>query len=210
MTRNETNSPPKLLPLIGALLLIIFVIDSATPLGSGVWLFYLALLLVIKRKLSAPHNLIYAALCTALIGVGFVFSPPGSPGDLAIINRAMGSVVLWLIAMSENKDKWVTSALRQSEKMYATLLESISDAFVALDKDWRYTYVNKKAAEIFGRAPEDLVDKHIWTEFPEGVGQPFRLAYERAMNEQVFIRLEEYYPPLTGGSRIAFIPRRRG
>jgi PAS domain S-box-containing protein len=75
------------------------------------------------------------------------------------------------------------------------LLERISDGFVALDTDWRYTYVNQQAAELFGRQPEHLVGRHIWTVFPEGVGQPFQLAYERAMSEQVFIKMENYYEP---------------
>jgi len=52
-------------------------------------------------------------------------------------------------------------------------LENMSDGFVSLDENWYYTYVNKKAGEMFGRKPEDLVGKNIWTEFPEGIGQPF-------------------------------------
>lgn len=83
----------------------------------------------------------------------------------------------------------------QPDQSTARILESITDACVFLDRDWRYTYVNRKAAEIFGRRPQDMIGKHIWTEFPEGVGQPFDLAYRKAMAEQVFIQLEEYYPP---------------
>src|SRR5688572_5283890 len=75
-------------------------------------------------------------------------------------------------------------ATQQAFDITAQVLEAISDAFVFLDKDWRYRYVNSRAGKIFGRAPEDLVGKHIWTEFPEGVGQPFHLAYERAMRDQ--------------------------
>jgi len=75
------------------------------------------------------------------------------------------------------------------------LLDRISDALVGLDSDWHYTYVNRRAAELFGRTPEELLGRHIWTEFPEGVGQPFHLAYERALAEQVFIQIENYYAP---------------
>jgi PAS domain S-box-containing protein len=71
----------------------------------------------------------------------------------------------------------------------------VSDAFVALDKDWRYTYVNRQGAALFGRTPADLIGRHIWTEFPEGVGQPFHLAYEKAMAEQVYIEIENYFEP---------------
>ena len=75
------------------------------------------------------------------------------------------------------------------------VLDRVADGFVALDRDWNYTYVNEKAAQMFGRTPEDLIGKHIWTEFPEGVGQPFHLNYERALREQVVVKFEEHYAP---------------
>lgn len=77
----------------------------------------------------------------------------------------------------------------------ALILESISDACVFLDREWRYVYVNERAARIFDRRPQDLVGKKIWEEFPEGVGQPFHLAYERAMASQMPEQIESYYPP---------------
>lgn len=75
------------------------------------------------------------------------------------------------------------------------VLESMNDAFVSLDSNWCYTYVNANAGAIFGRDPKQLIGKNTWTEFPEGIGQPFQKNYERALREQVFIRMEEYYPP---------------
>lgn len=91
---------------------------------------------------------------------------------------------------------------RQSEaarealnRRLADVLESMSDGFVSLDRDWRYVALNAKAGELLGREPASLIGKHIWTEFPEGVGQPFHRAYERAMNEGVTVVLEEHYAP---------------
>ena len=75
------------------------------------------------------------------------------------------------------------------------VLGRITDAYVALDADWRYTYVNESAAKLLSRRSADLIGKHIWTEFPEGIGEPFHLAYERAMAEQVPLTVEAYYPP---------------
>lgn len=76
------------------------------------------------------------------------------------------------------------------------LLERVNDGFVALDRDWRYTYVNQYAAKMLNRErPEDLIGKHIWTEYPEGVGQPFYRAYEKAIETQEPIYLEEHYAP---------------
>jgi len=87
---------------------------------------------------------------------------------------------------------------RQAEQTCETLtqvLEATSDAFVALDADWRYTYVNDHAARMVGREPASLIGKHIWTEFPEGVGQPFHREYERAVAEGKPGQIEAFYPP---------------
>lgn len=75
------------------------------------------------------------------------------------------------------------------------ILEAMSDGFVALDRDWFYTYVNAEAARLFGRRPDELVGRHIWTEFPEGVGQPFHARYEEAMTSRRPVFFEDYYAP---------------
>ena len=87
---------------------------------------------------------------------------------------------------------------RQAEATCETLtrvLEATSDGFVALDADWRYTYVNAHAGRMFNRDPASLIGKHIWTEFPEGVGQPFQQEYERAAADGMPHQIEAYYPP---------------
>jgi PAS domain S-box-containing protein len=84
---------------------------------------------------------------------------------------------------------------RHSENQYKMALERVSDAFVSLDTNWRYTYMNKKAGEIFNRDPNEMVGKQIWVEFPEGVNQAFYKAYYKAVETQQYIQIEEYYPP---------------
>jgi diguanylate cyclase (GGDEF)-like protein/PAS domain S-box-containing protein len=83
--------------------------------------------------------------------------------------------------------------LKQDE--LGPMFDRITDAFVSLDAQWRYRFVNAKAAQIFGRRPEDLIGRNIWEEFPEGLDQPFHRVYEQAMAEQRFIAIESYYPP---------------
>jgi PAS domain S-box-containing protein len=89
----------------------------------------------------------------------------------------------------------ITEKQRASQSKMMGILESMTDAFVSLDRDWCYTYVNQRAGELFGRCPEDLIGKHIWSEFPEGVGQPFYHLYYQAIAEQRPMQIEEYYPP---------------
>jgi len=84
---------------------------------------------------------------------------------------------------------------KHDEEERRQVFERITDAFVALDKNWIYTYVNTKAAQIFGREPQDLIGKHIWSEFPAGIGQHFDLTYRKVMADQQPAFLEEYYSP---------------
>jgi PAS domain S-box-containing protein len=96
---------------------------------------------------------------------------------------------------SEQRERVARIQAERSREELSNILERITDAFIALDSEWRYTYVNRKAAEIFGRERDSLIGKHIWTEFPEGVGQPFHHMYEKAMDTQLPQTIEAYYPP---------------
>ena len=48
-----------------------------------------------------------------------------------------------------------------------TVLTSISDAFSAIDREWRYTYVNEQVAKLAGRTKEEMVGRNIWEIFPD-------------------------------------------
>lgn len=105
------------------------------------------------------------------------------------------ALLFYLIRKASIADSLALSKQNELQKKISSILENISDAFVSLDNVWRYTYMNKKAGELFNRDPEKMIGKHIWTEFPEGVGQPFYNNYYKAVKEQLFIQMEEYYPP---------------
>lgn len=85
-----------------------------------------------------------------------------------------------------------------SRRLIEEVVERTTDGVVGLDPEWRYTYLNENAATLLGRPGQSraLVGRHIWTEFPEGIGQSFQLAYERAFREQVPIVLADYYEPM--------------
>lgn len=73
--------------------------------------------------------------------------------------------------------------------------DRITDAYVALDAHERFTQVNARAGQMFGRRPDELIGRHIWTEFPEQAGGPAHVAYAKAMVEQQPVTIEQYYPP---------------
>lgn len=74
----------------------------------------------------------------------------------------------------------------------ATILEHITDAFVAFDHDWRYTYVNRAAAQILHKTPGELIGQHVWHDvFPDKVGSIGYQELHRVVAEQVPASWEE-------------------
>ncbi|HEX2741776.1 MAG TPA: PAS domain S-box protein [Rubrobacter sp.] len=85
---------------------------------------------------------------------------------------------------------------RVAHDQMANILESISDAYYAVDEEWRFTYVNRKAEQLWGRSREELLGKNIWDEFPEAAGSESRRQIERAMEERVTTEFETVSPVL--------------
>ena len=71
-------------------------------------------------------------------------------------------------------------SLRKSERRVAAILESITDAFFAVDRQWRFTYVNAQAGRLWNRAPAELLGKNVWEEFSQAVGTAFEYQAHRA------------------------------
>ncbi|OUL29889.1 hypothetical protein BV372_22625 [Nostoc sp. T09] len=76
----------------------------------------------------------------------------------------------------------------------AQVLAKIGSAFVMLNDEWRYTYVNEKAAELAGINQESFLGKTIWELFPETVNSQLQAELYRAVTEQVAIDFEYFFP----------------
>lgn len=77
-----------------------------------------------------------------------------------------------------------------------TILESITDAFFALDHEWRFTYLNRQAERLLQTTRASLIGKSIWEEFPQSIDLAFYQEYHKAVADQVSVTFEEVYPSL--------------
>jgi PAS domain S-box-containing protein len=75
------------------------------------------------------------------------------------------------------------------------ILASISDGFMVIDQDWRYTYVNAAAQRMMRKSGDELIGKKRWEVFPEEPGSILEEHYRRAMAEQTPVTFERYYKP---------------
>lgn len=64
------------------------------------------------------------------------------------------------------------------------ILDEADEAFIALDRDWNYVFVNRKAADLADRRARELEGRNIWAEFPNAVGSTFYVQCLRSMAEQ--------------------------
>lgn len=65
------------------------------------------------------------------------------------------------------------------------ILERISDAFFAIDREWRFTYVNPQAEKILDRKPGELPGQVVWDVYPGLVGSDFESCLRCAANQQM-------------------------
>jgi PAS domain S-box-containing protein len=87
-----------------------------------------------------------------------------------------------------------------SDRRIQAILESITDTFIALDRQWRFTYLNDRALDHMGSEKgeeltrEGLLGKNFWEEFPELVGTTLYQELHRALREQEAVEVEAYFP----------------
>lgn len=110
--------------------------------------------------------------------------------------------------MSDPQDTPCCAATGDAE--WAMVLDTISDAFFALDRAWRFTYLNRPAERLLRRSRESLLGRNLWEEFPEAVGTAFERHYRRALADNTPVLFDEYYPPLDGWFEVRAYPSNRG
>lgn len=80
--------------------------------------------------------------------------------------------------------------LQAAHQRNTEILESLADAFYAVDRDWRFTYVNRKAEERWGRGRGSMLGRVMWEVFPQMAGGGPEQALRRAMRERRPIHVE--------------------
>jgi PAS domain S-box-containing protein len=125
--------------------------------------------------------------------------------------RGFAKVTRDITARKEAEERERLLAQERAARERATdILESISDAFYAVDRQWRLTYVNRRAEELWGRSRNELLGKNVWEEFPEARGSESHRQIERAMEERVTTEFETESPVLGAWVAVLAYPSQEG
>ncbi|WP_143393266.1 hybrid sensor histidine kinase/response regulator [Fimbriiglobus ruber] len=84
--------------------------------------------------------------------------------------------------------------LSEGGKRAREILESITDAFFALDRSWRFTYANRQSYTLLGRQPGDLLGHNIWEQYPGLYGSEFEHVYRDAMDRHQERTVTAFFP----------------
>ncbi|MBD1995446.1 PAS domain S-box protein [Leptolyngbya sp. FACHB-541] len=100
--------------------------------------------------------------------------------------------------------------LTETQTHSSDILESITDAFLALDDEWRFTYINRQAEVLLRRSRTELLGRCIWEEFSDLVDSAIYRKYQQAVETQTSVEFEEFYPSLETWFSIHAYPSRQG
>lgn len=140
---------------------------------------------------------IFAALASTVVADHFFIAPVGSFSFNSANVVALSLFVIEAIGisiLSEGLHRAREIAEAGKAKM-EHLLNSISDAFMAVDADGKYTVANQRAAEILGTPKDKLRDRKLTDVFLEGTGADLRAAIEEAMQRRRPGHVESFHEP---------------
>jgi PAS domain S-box-containing protein len=109
-----------------------------------------------------------------------------------------------------DKNQFNENTITDINEKLTESLENMSDAFVAIDNNWKYTFVNQKAGLMFGKKHEDLIGKTVWGVFPEAIGTRYHKMWYNAMKTKKQINFEDYYAPMERWFENRLIPSKEG
>ena len=77
-----------------------------------------------------------------------------------------------------------------------TTLASITEAFVTLDRQCCFTYLNQESERLLQGTTGELLGKEVWQNFDDGVGQRLKQKLEKSLASNRRVELEDFYPTL--------------
>lgn len=82
------------------------------------------------------------------------------------------------------------SELSQSNQLIADIIKDMPDCFYALDKQWRFMFVNKKAEELLLKTSDELLGRVFWDILPQAEGTLLELNCQKATKECIPITFD--------------------
>lgn len=95
---------------------------------------------------------------------------------------------------SEEERRLLGEQLKKAQDNLQTVLESMSDGFYTVERNWNITFATDRVAAMLGVNKEAYIGKNHWECFPLSVHRKFYTEYHRAFAQNTLVTFEEYLP----------------
>ncbi|GAB2811777.1 sensor histidine kinase [Ferruginibacter profundus] len=106
--------------------------------------------------------------------------------------------------------KLADMALQAAYNEKNTILESIADAFFAVDKNWTVTYWNKEAEKMLHTPKHTVLGRHLWEVFSDSIDSISCKQYQLVLTTKQPVIFEDYYQALNKWFEISAYPSASG
>ena len=125
-----------------------------------------------------------------------------------IINNEV--VGICIVAKDVTAIKKAEQQLEAYNRRISNILESVTDGFLALDRNYTVTYWNKEAERIVGKSRHEAMGKNLWELYPKAIQLKFYSEYERALKENISLQFQEYLEEIDGWLELTVYPSEEG
>lgn len=120
------------------------------------------------------------------------------------VRDGAGEILRWIGVNVDIDEK------KRALELVGDTLESMSDAFLLIDREWRIVMVNQHQERTSHVPRAQSVGRNLWEVFPESAKLRYWEEFHRVMAERVRTRFVEYYPHLDLWTESDVFPSRDG
>jgi len=84
----------------------------------------------------------------------------------------------------------------EAQKQITDTLERMTAAFFAIDWNWKFTFLNRRALSMVGRPRDELIGQVVWDVFPELIGTEIEEEFRSSIASQVVANFDARWPGL--------------
>lgn len=117
---------------------------------------------------------------------------PGEFSSVIFVDRK-GQTRTHMLIRDITDRKVAENLLVKSRDRLNQVLESMTDAFILLDKNWRVVFINHEAARIHKKPAKECLGKDHWEEWPFTVGTRVEQMYRQVMEKRKAVHFDYHY-----------------
>lgn len=139
-------------------------------------------------------------------------APPGLEGceNITLLQRPLDAMSLCSCVRLALRARRRQFEVRELVADRDSVLASINDSFIMVDRDWRFVYVNQQAAGMYGTPREDLIGQIIWEAVPDLDRDFHRRQLEACLQDGGELQIDYYHTPSRRWFEKRVYPSQRG